>query len=64
MKWEKSLRPVKQGLGSIGSDLNFVLHGMAWNQSEKFPTSSLRLSLTKNDLKEFLDILESLKCDL
>ena len=30
MKWETSLRPVKQGLGNIGSDLNFVLHDMSW----------------------------------
>ena len=64
MKWETSLRPVKQGLGSIGSYLNFVLHEMAWNQSEKLPTSSLRFSLLKNDLEEFLDIFEILKCSL
>ena len=61
MKWETSLRPVKKGLGSIGSDLNFVLHEMAWNQSEKLPISSLWFSLLKNDLKEFLDILEILQ---
>ena len=64
MKWETSLRPVKQGLGIIGSYLNFVLHEMAWNQSEKLPTTSLRFSLLKNDLKEFLDILESLQHSL
>ena len=64
MKWETSLRPVKQGLGIIGSDLNFVFHEMAWNQSEKLLTSSLRFNQKKNDLKEFLDILESLKCSL
>ena len=62
MKWETILRPVKKGLGSIGSDLNFVLHEMSWNQSEKFPTSSLRFSLLKNDHKQFFDILESFQC--
>ena len=61
MKWETSLRPVNQALGNIGSDLNFVLQEMAWNQSEKLPTSSLRFSLLKNDLEELFDILESLK---
>ena len=60
MKWETSLRPIKQELGSIGLDLNFVLHEMAWNKSEKLPTSSLRFSLLKNDLEEFLEILEIL----
>ena len=59
-----SLGPVNHGLGNIGTDLNFVLHEMAWIQSEKLPTSSLRFSLLKNDLKEFLDILESLQCDI
>ena len=62
MKWETSLRPVKQGLGIIGSDLNFVFHEMAWNQSEKLSTSSLQFSILKNDLKESLDILESFQC--
>ena len=64
MEWETSLGPVKHGLGSIGSDLNFVLHEMAWNQSEKLPISSLRFSLLKNDLNDFLDIFEILKCAL
>ena len=59
-----SLGPVKHELGSIGTDCNFVLHEMAWTKSEKLSTSSLRFSLLKNDLEEFLDILESLQCDL
>ena len=59
MKLETCLRPVKQELDNIGSDLNFVLHEMAWNQSEKFPNSSLWFYQFKNDLKELWDILES-----
>ena len=37
---------------------------MTCNSSDKTLTSSLRFSLLKNDLKEFLDILESLQCSL
>ena len=37
---------------------------MDWNQSEKLPTSSLRFSLLKDDLKDFLDILEILQFPL
>ena len=57
-----SLGPVQHELTSIGFIRNFVLHEMAWTKSEKLPTSSLRFSILKNDLEEFLDILEILQC--
>ena len=39
---------------------NLFFMKMTYNQSDKTLTSSLRFSLLKNDLKYFLDILESL----
>ena len=59
-----SLGPVQHELASIKLIYNFVLHEMAWIKSEKLPTASLRFSLLKNDLEDFLDILESLQCAL
>ena len=45
-------------------NLNFVNHKMPCNSSDKSLTLFLRLSLLKNDIKEFLDILKILQCDL
>ena len=53
-----------QSRGYAARILNLVHHKMTCNSSVKTLTSSLRFSLLKNDLKELLDILESLQFSL
>ena len=56
-----SLGPVKQGTTNMDWICNLISCKNGLNKSYKMPTFLLRFSLTKNDLGEFLDILESLK---
>ena len=58
------LGPVKQDITIIDLICNLMLCENGLNKSEKMPTSLLRLSLLKNDLGDFLDILEILQCAL
>ena len=55
-----SLGPVMQGTSMLDQICNLVHCENGLNKSDKTLTSSLRISLLKNDLKEFLDILEIL----
>ena len=58
------LGPVMQGTSILDQIFNLTLCKNGLIKSDKMPISLLRFSLTTNDLGEFWDILESLKCDI
>ena len=60
MECKASLGPVKQDTTIIDLICNLMLCKNGLIKSEKMPTSLVRFSLLKNDLGEFLDILERL----
>ena len=64
MECKMSLGSVMQGTSIQDQICNLILCENGMNKSDKMPISLLWFSLTTNDLGEFLDILESLKCSI